>query len=497
MNFFTEIDARVATLRSLLGEDAAAADLPTTLRSLSDDELVDAMRASAALTRCIEKVAALGAGIAAARSTRESGHSGLAQSRGHRNPVGLLQEVTGGTRTDAAQRIRVGSALLEADAGADAAVDQDADAACDAGVDQVDPSTDARPLGAWHAPADAALLAGRISAAQHDAILRGLGEPRAASSTDADAHDAWLIAAEQLVDEAAHRTVEELGSSARTLRDILDPEGAERRFQQRFDARSFRLWTDRDGIHHGSTTYDDEGFALVRSINDAALRPRLGGPRFVDATEKDAAQALVDDPRTNDQLAYDLMIDLVSAGARAEAVTVFGVKQAGVRLVQKVSPTGERGAVLTEDGLIALPRAAADQRLCDTGALVITVDSCGNPLQIGREQRLFTPKQRVTLAIRDGGCRWRNCDRPASYCEAHHIDEWSGGGRTDVERGILLCRFHHMQLHHGGWWVTRDGTGDFVLHHPGGASFILPQRIALRYAFADLDPPPRRFTPAA
>ncbi|HWV49836.1 MAG TPA: hypothetical protein VN035_10305, partial [Microbacterium sp.] len=74
MNFFTEIDAQVATLRALLGEDAAVADLATALRSLSDDELVEAMRASAALTRCIEKVTALGAGIAAARSTRESGH---------------------------------------------------------------------------------------------------------------------------------------------------------------------------------------------------------------------------------------------------------------------------------------------------------------------------------------------------------------------------------------------------------------------------------------
>ena len=122
------------------------------------------------------------------------------------------------------------------------------------------------------------------------------------------------------------------------MRDLLAPEGAERRFQQRFEARSFRLWTDRDGIHHGSTTYDDEGFALVKGINDAALRPRRGGPRFVDPAEKDAAQKLVEDPRTNDQLAYDLMIDVVSAGARAEAATVFGVKQTGATRPDGRSP---------------------------------------------------------------------------------------------------------------------------------------------------------------
>ena len=486
MSFFTEIDEQVTTLRALLGEDAAATELPTALRALSDDELVETMRASAALSRCLDRVTALGAGIAAARSARESGHDGLAQRHGHRSTVGLLQDVTGSTRSDAAQRIRVGSALLGS---------SDRDATAGEAHDA------ASPAHTWHEPADQALLTGRISAAQHDGVLRGLGEPPHEDDgdrvPDAEGLAAWTLAVAQLVDEAAHRTVEELTSAARTLRDILDPDGSRRRFLERHENRSFRMWTDRDGVHHGATTYDDEGFALVKTIHDAALRPRRGGPRFVDDAEQAAAQTLAADPRTNDQLAYDLMIDLLDAGSRADAATVFGVKQAGVRLVQTIDHDGERGAALTEDGLIALPRESAEQHICDSGALLVTVDPRGNPLRIGREQRLFTPSQRIALAVRDGGCRWRNCDRPASYCEAHHIDEWAGGGRTDVERGILLCRFHHMQLHHGGWRITRDGTDDFVLRDPDGATFTLPPRVALRYAFSDIDPPPRRFAPAA
>nr|BFF12105.1 hypothetical protein GCM10025699_34080 [Microbacterium flavescens] len=95
--------------------------------------------------------------------------------------------------------------------------------------------------------------------------------------------------------------------------------------------------------------------------------------------------------------------------------------------------------------------------------------------------------------------RWRGCDRPASYCEAHHIDPYATGGRTDVDRGILLCRFHHMELHHGGWRITRDGRADFVLHPPPGRGdpVILPPRLTLRRLWADLDPPPPRFRPAA
>src|SRR5690606_11411752 len=103
----------------------------------------------------------------------------------------------------------------------------------------------------------------------------------------------------------------------------------------------------------------------------------------------------------------------------------------------------------------------------------------------------------IALAIRDGGCRWRGCDRPASYGEAHHIDEWHADrGRTDIDRGILLCRHHHMQLHHGGWRITGEGKGEFLLHPPGGEPAIpLRARAALVAAWAGIDPPPRRFRP--
>lgn len=128
--------------------------------------------------------------------------------------------------------------------------------------------------------------------------------------------------------------------------------------------------------------------------------------------------------------------------------------------------------------------------------MTVTLDPAGNPLDLGREARLFTPKQRIALAIRDGGCRIPACDRPASYCEAHHIDPYAQGGRTDIDRGILLCPFHHMNLHHHGWRITRNGKEDFVLHRPGLPPTALQTRVARRYDFGDLRPAPRRLIPA-
>ena len=76
--------------------------------------------------------------------------------------------------------------------------------------------------------------------------------------------------------------------------------------------------------------FDDLGGTWLQTILDSALRPRRGGPRFVDPTEKARAEDLVTDPRTNDQLAYDLLLDVMRAGALADPAMVFGTKQAGV-----------------------------------------------------------------------------------------------------------------------------------------------------------------------
>ncbi|MBO0980723.1 HNH endonuclease signature motif containing protein [Microbacterium sp. SD291] len=527
MAVFTDIASLVPTLGERLGEGASLTEATALMVEMTDAEVVAILREAVEVTRPADQIRVVAAGIIADRSSRASGHSGLAQSRGHGSPASFVQQLTGSTKGEASRDVRVGQALLEgereseADAGAEEAPPDDGGAGAGAGGGGADAGAgshseseaaagrERQPL--WHEPLGAALRSGALTAAQYDAIRRGLGEPPVPAGLPIDLpaeesaaiaraiHDAWFQAAEQLVAEASERTVEELGAAARTIRDLLDPEGAEARFLARYEKRSLRIWRDADGVRHASIAFEDEGGAFFTAAFEAAMRPRRGGPRFVDSEEKARAAALVDDPRTNDQLAYDLFMDLVRAGVLADAESVFGARQAGVRLVQVVAEDGTRAPVAhTEDGLLALPVGVVEQRACESGYVPVMVDSCGNPLDVGREQRLFTTRQRIALAIRDGGCRWRGCDRPASYCEAHHIDEWhADSGRTDVDRGILLCRFHHMNLHHGRWRITRDGKGDFVLHHRDGEQFVLHRRAALSYAWAGIDPPPKRFRPAA
>jgi hypothetical protein len=75
------------------------------------------------------------------------------------------------------------------------------------------------------------------------------------------------------------------------------------------------------------------------------------------------------------------------------------------------------------------------------------------PIDMGRAQRLFTPTQRRALNIRDGGCRFPDCNRPARYTDAHHIVSWTQGGTTDLPNALLLCRHHHRIIHGPDWRI--------------------------------------------
>lgn len=125
-----------------------------------------------------------------------------------------------------------------------------------------------------------------------------------------------------------------------------------------------------------------------------------------------------------------------------------------------------RGAAEVEGQTAAVSIASAERRACVDGYLPILFGE-KRTLDLGRAQRLFSPAQRVVLAVKWGGCVFPGCDRPPSWTEAHHLDEWSRGGRTDVDDGVLLCAHHHRLLHNGGWRIWRSG-GEYFLDPPAG-----------------------------
>jgi len=86
---------------------------------------------------------------------------------------------------------------------------------------------------------------------------------------------------------------------------------------------------------------------------------------------------------------------------------------------------------------------------CDAAVSRIVVGAVSEPLDVERRTRTIPPALRRALVVRDQGCRWAGCDRPADWCDGHHLVHWADGGHTRLDNLILLCRRHHRAAHTG------------------------------------------------
>jgi hypothetical protein len=105
--------------------------------------------------------------------------------------------------------------------------------------------------------------------------------------------------------------------------------------------------------------------------------------------------------------------------------------------------------------------------LCSGVSIRMGFDPAGNVLDLEREQRTFSKRQREVLSVKFGGCMDPNCERPPSWCEAHHLEHWvRDRGKTVLENGILLCKHHHLKYHNEGYEIVHNIEGEYWLIPP-------------------------------
>jgi hypothetical protein len=426
----TLADSFDATL--VAAHDAATA-LPTdaaAFASLGDDELLATQRMLASARRAIEACAAVAAGEIGRRSRPELGYTGLAQRSGFRTAEKLVQHETGSTARDAVNLVKVGALV------------HDAQAPFETGE-------------SWMLPVGLAVAAGEISVEAARAIRSGLGDPsEGVTSAQLGAAVAQLM---QLPLDA-----DALFTRARELRDDLDEVGIVERERAIYEQRAIRRVNRPNGLRRYVIDGDLESTAFLDGLYDAMTSPRRGGPRFVSPEDQAWAEAVKGDARTTEQYVHDGVLHLLRSATLiddADTRAIVGSRVPAVKLLASVDALVARNGHGRIEGIdIPVSIATVERAVC--AGSTVTIDFYeGQPLNLGREQRLFSPAQRIAMVARDGACMWMDCDRPPSWTEAHHIDEWERDhGKTDIADGILLCRHHHMLLHNNGWRVTRDGT---------------------------------------
>jgi hypothetical protein len=408
-------------------------DVPQ-LRALSDDALLEMQRDVAQIRQRAAVCAAALAAEIARRSSHDLGSAGLAQRKGARTPEVLIQTLSGISSRDAHTLVQVGQMLPPAD--------------------------ETTPVDSWRDAIADGFARGRLTIEAADLLRNTLGE-LVERVEGARLRDVTI----GLIVEAGEVTLEQLSAKAREVRDVLDTEGVADREQLRRDRRYLQLLPQKDGMTRISGLLDPESAATVCGAIDAITSPRRGGPRFVDPVAAARADELLRDERTVPQIALDALVDMIRIATFADSGTVFGGRRPAVQvLVPERDLRAAHGVANLEGQIDAVSVATAQRHVCDAGLVATLFDDDGQAVNVGRSQRLFTSRQRIGMAARDGGCRFPGCNRPPSWTEAHHIDEWLlDHGKTDIADGVLLCRHHHHLTHNNGWKVQRSGGKYWVV----------------------------------
>lgn len=408
---------------------ALAQASPAPLARLTDGELMAHLAEVEDVGRLVDALRVAAAAEVAHRSRRSLGGEGLARRQGFSVTAHLLENVLRVSQAEAARRMRIGGDL------------------------RPDTALDGSALPPRFPAVVEAVERGEIGIEAAFAITKNLGEALNAAPVHVVAD-----AETQLVHEARHVSADLVAGQAAMWRAALHPDGSEPRLDRIHEKRRFAI--GRTGLD-GLTPFS----GLAEPVFAAALRAAIGErtspsrqPRFLDPADEtrddpDDLHPFAGDGRTREQRAYDVLEGLVTAGMRADRENIGPLHStASVSVVVRASDLdSETGPAWLDDVREPITAALAGALACDAGIQLIAVGATDQPLWLGRRERYFTAAQRKALAVRDGGCVFPGCGAPPSWCHGHHVVEWSRGGPTDVDNGVLLCGFHHRLIHRGEW----------------------------------------------
>ncbi|TME77828.1 MAG: HNH endonuclease [Chloroflexi bacterium] len=86
--------------------------------------------------------------------------------------------------------------------------------------------------------------------------------------------------------------------------------------------------------------------------------------------------------------------------------------------------------------------------------------------EITHAGRSIPPATRRAMVARDHRCVFPGCDRPAPWCDGHHLVHWADAGPTKLDNLGLVCRTHHRKVHEEGWKLRREKDGRWIATPP-------------------------------
>jgi hypothetical protein len=239
--------------------------------------------------------------------------------------------------------------------------------------------------------------------------------------------------------------------------DRHDAEALRRQDERAHRARGFTLSPRGDGLVRLSGWLGTTAAAAVNAALDPLCHP--GRDPKIDG----------ETPRTPAQRRADALVDVCNRALRGGDLPATGGDAAQVVVtipvdVLRTEPDVAEGSGGVLDTGAPISVAEARQLACDAQIIPAVLGTDGQVLDLGRAKRLINGPIRRALILRDGGCAFPSCDRPANWADGHHIKAWADGGATALSNACLLCRYHHQVIHHTEWQVRigADGNPEFL-----------------------------------
>jgi hypothetical protein len=228
--------------------------------------------------------------------------------------------------------------------------------------------------------------------------------------------------------------------------DELDRRAAERDEAQARRERYFTVVPDGVG-YRLSGRLTPEGAAVVR----AAIAP--------------GSAPTSHDDRSPEQRRADALVEVCRLALATTRLPANGGDRAQVRVGMDFDTLTQQLTGGRYDTGETMTPEQARKMACDAGIAPVMFNGASVPLDIGRERRSVTGPMRKALTERDRGCAFPGCDRDARWTDAHHMIHWSAGGSSSVDNAVLVCGFHHDELHKPDNWTVfldTDGLPTFI-----------------------------------